>query len=32
MPMAFVLLNTEIGSEDAVLGELMNIPGVQEAF
>ncbi len=30
--MAFVLLNTEIGSEDTVLGELMNIPGVQEAF
>ncbi len=32
MPMAFVLLNTEIGSEDAVLKELMNIPGVQESF
>lgn len=32
MPMAFVLLNTEIGSEDAVLQALMDIPGVQEAY
>ena len=32
LPMAFVLLNTEIGSEDAVLEALMNIPGVQEAY
>jgi DNA-binding Lrp family transcriptional regulator len=32
MPMAFVLINTEIGSEDEVLGELMKIEGVVEAY
>jgi len=32
LPRAFVLLNTEIGSEDQVLQELQNIPGVEEAY
>ena len=32
MPKAFVLLNTEIGSEEQVLKALMSIPGVQEAY
>ena len=32
MPTAYVLLNTEIGSERDVLKTLKNIEGVQEAF
>ena len=32
MPMAYVLLNTEIGSERDVLKTLRSIEGVQEAF
>jgi DNA-binding Lrp family transcriptional regulator len=32
MPMAFVLINTEIGSESEVLGELKKIDAVTEAY
>ena len=32
MPTAFVLLNTEIGSEREVLSTLRKMEGVQEAF
>jgi len=32
MPMAFVLINAEIGSEEAVLQELLKVEGVQEAY
>jgi len=32
MPIAFVLMNTEIGSEGEVLKSLRNIPGVEEAY
>jgi len=32
MPTAFVLINTEIGSEADVLKELRKVEGVQEAF
>ena len=32
VPRAFVLLNTEIGSEEQVLQELQKIPGVDEAY
>jgi len=32
MPMAFVLVNTEIGSEADVLKELKKVEGVDEAF
>ncbi len=32
MPIAFVLINTEIGSEGEVLKSLRNIPGVEEAY
>jgi DNA-binding Lrp family transcriptional regulator len=32
MPMAFVLINTEIGSESAVLGALKKIDAVDEAY
>jgi DNA-binding Lrp family transcriptional regulator len=32
MPMAFVLINTEIGSESAVLGALKKIDAVKEAY
>ena len=32
MPMAFVLINAEIGSEEAVLKELKKVEGVVEAF
>ncbi len=32
MPMAFVLLNTEIGAQADVLKTLKKIEGVQEAF
>lgn len=32
MPIAYVLLNTEIGSEREVLQEIKRIEGVQEAF
>ncbi|MBE0511711.1 Lrp/AsnC ligand binding domain-containing protein [Candidatus Bathyarchaeota archaeon] len=32
MPMAFVLINTEIGSESVVLGALKKIDAVEEAF
>ena len=31
MPTAFVLINTEIGSESDVLKELKNVEGVEEA-
>jgi DNA-binding Lrp family transcriptional regulator len=32
MPMAFVLINTEIGSESEVLGDLKKIEAVKEAY
>ncbi len=32
MPMAFVLINSEIGSEEEVLKELGNVEGVVEAY
>ncbi len=32
MPMAYILLNTEIGSERDVLDEVRRIKGVQQAF
>ena len=32
MPSAFVLINTELGSEDEVFEELTKIPGVEEAY
>jgi len=32
MPMAFVLINTEIGSENAVLAELKKIDAVKESY
>jgi DNA-binding Lrp family transcriptional regulator len=32
MPMAFVLINAEIGSEEEVLKELNKVEGVVEAF
>ena len=32
MPMAFVLINSEIGSEEEVLKELKKVEGVVEAF
>jgi len=32
MPMAFVLINTEIGSENEVLGALKKIDAVEEAY
>ncbi len=32
MPMAFVLINTEIGSESVVLGALKKIDAVKEAY
>ncbi|MEM2947732.1 MAG: Lrp/AsnC ligand binding domain-containing protein [Candidatus Bathyarchaeia archaeon] len=32
MPKAFVLINTEIGSESDVLKDLKKIEGVEEAF
>ena len=32
MPMAFVLINTEIGSENEVLDELKKIDAVKEAY
>jgi len=32
MPMAFVLINAEIGSEEEVLKELKKVEGVQEAY
>ncbi len=32
MPMAFVLINAEIGSEEEVLKELSKVEGVVEAF
>jgi DNA-binding Lrp family transcriptional regulator len=32
MPMAYVLLNTEIGAEREVLDKLRSTEGVQEAF
>ncbi len=32
MPVAFVLINAEIGSEGEVLGELKKIEGVKEAY
>ena len=32
MPMAFVLINAEIGSEEEVLKELLKIEGVVEAY
>jgi len=32
MPIAFVLINTEIGSEGEVLSELRKVEGVEEAY
>jgi DNA-binding Lrp family transcriptional regulator len=32
LPTAYVLINTEIGSEREVLDKIKNIDGVQEAF
>ncbi|MFX1251200.1 MAG: Lrp/AsnC ligand binding domain-containing protein [Promethearchaeota archaeon] len=32
MPMAFVLINTELGKEDTVIDDLKKIPGVLEVF
>jgi DNA-binding Lrp family transcriptional regulator len=32
MPVAFVLINTEIGSEGEVLSELKKVEGVEEAY
>ncbi len=32
MPLAFVLINAEIGSEDEVLKEMKKIPNVKEAY
>ncbi len=32
MPSAFVLINTEIGSENEVLGELKKIEAVKESY
>lgn len=32
MPLAFVLINTEIGSESEVLGSLRKIDAVEEAY
>ena len=32
MPMAFVLINAEIGSEEDVLKELRKVEGIQEAY
>jgi DNA-binding Lrp family transcriptional regulator len=32
MPIAFVLINAEIGSEGEVLGELKKVEGVEEAY
>ena len=32
MPGAFVLLNTELGSEDSIVKELRNLEGVKEVF
>lgn len=32
MPSAFVLINTEIGSESEVLKELKKVEGVEEAY
>jgi len=32
MPMAFVLINAEIGAEDEVLNELRKIKSVKEAY
>ncbi len=32
MPMAFVLINAEIGSEDAVVKELKAVSNVKEAY
>ena len=32
MPLAFVLINAEIGSEDEVVGELRKIPNVKESY
>lgn len=32
MPLAFVLINAEIGSEDAVVGELRKLSNVKESY
>jgi DNA-binding Lrp family transcriptional regulator len=32
MPLAFVLINAEIGSEDEVVGELRKLPNVKESY
>ena len=32
MPIAFVLINAEIGAEEDVLGQLKKVEGVQEAY
>ncbi len=32
MPLAFVLINTEIGSEEEVLQQLKQMPSIKEAY
>jgi DNA-binding Lrp family transcriptional regulator len=32
MPKAFVLMNAELGSEDAIVGELKRLDGVNEVY
>jgi DNA-binding Lrp family transcriptional regulator len=32
MPKAFVLMNAELGSEDAIVGELKRLDGVKEVY
>jgi DNA-binding Lrp family transcriptional regulator len=32
MPLAFVLINTEIGSEEEVLQQLKQMPSIREAY
>ncbi len=32
MPIAFVLINAEIGSEEEVLNELKKVEGIEEAY
>jgi DNA-binding Lrp family transcriptional regulator len=32
MPMAFILINSEIGAEEAVLNSLRDLAGVEEAY
>ncbi len=32
MPSAFVLLNTELGSEDSIVRDLKNLEGIKQVF